>query len=144
VVVGFFIFNRTSTFSKGKSGRKMSFRKKTKPYCAEIFLLKSRWLNPSNIEMTVTNAGTKEIDLYAPVIIFKRWFTRRKFRVLRVEHSEIYPILLERGKSYILDISLEQFYDTVPELQLACRMSIEMKDLNGNRFRSRTIRLKWF
>jgi len=94
--------------------------------------------------MIVTNIGSREIDLHAPVLIFKRWFTHRKFRVLKVEHSEIYPILLEKGKTYLLDISLEQFYETVPELQLACRLSIEMRDLSGRRFKSHTIRLKWF
>ncbi len=144
MVIGFFIFNRSRTFAKGASGRKMSFGKRSKPYSAEITLLKNQRFNPSNIEMFVTNTGVREIDLHAPVIIFKRWFTRRKFRVLKVEHSEIYPILLERDKSYLLDISLEQFYETVPELQLACRMSVEMRDLQGNKFKSQTIRLKWF
>ncbi len=144
LLIGFFIFSRTRTFARGASGKKMSFRKRTKPFSAEIVLNKSRQFNPSNIGMTVTNTGTKEIDLHAPIIIFKRWFTARKFRVLKVEHSEIYPILLDKGKTYFLDISLEQFYETVPELQLACRMSVEMRDLHGNRFKSPTIRLKWF
>ena len=92
--------------------------------------------------MSVTNTGTKDVDLNAPVIIFKRWFSKRKFRVLKVEHSVIYPLLLEPGKTYVLDISLEQFYESVPELQLACRMCIEMQDQKGMRFKSRTIRLK--
>ena len=144
LVIVFFVFNRTRTFSRGTRGKKLSFSKRRVLYDAEIDLIKSRRFNPSNIEMVVTNTGTKDIDLNAPVIIFKRWFTKRKFRVLRVEHSEIYPIIIEPGKSSILDISLEQFYDTVPELQLACRMSIEMKDQNGKKFKSQTIRLKWF
>lgn len=144
LVIVFFVFNRTRTFSRGTKGKKLSFSKRRVLYDAEIDLIKSRRFNPSNIEMVVTNTGTKDIDLNAPVIIFKRWLTKRKFRVLRVEHSEIYPILIEPGKSSLLDISLEQFYDTVPELQLACRMSIEMKDQNGNKFKSQTIRLKWF
>ena len=144
LVIVFFVFNRTRTFAKGPRGKKLSFSKRRVLYDAEIDLIKSRRFNPSNIEMVVTNTGTKDIDLNAPVIIFKRWLTKRKFRVLRVEHSEIYPILIEPGKSSLLDISLEQFYDTVPELQLACRMSIEMKDQNGKKFKSQTIRLKWF
>jgi hypothetical protein len=144
LVIGFFLFYRTRTFARGSSGRKLSFRKRTKPYAAEITLQKSSPLNPSIIEMTVLNAGINELDLNAPVIIFRRWFTKRRFRVLKVEHSEIYPILLERNKAYELDISLEQFYETLPELQLACRMSVEMKDLKGNRYKSDTIRLKWF
>jgi len=94
--------------------------------------------------MEVTNTGTKDVDLEAPVIIFKRWFSKRKFRVLKVQHSEIYPVLLEPGSTSGLEISLDQFYETVPELQLACRMNIEMRDRSGKRFKSQTIRLKWF
>lgn len=144
LVIGFFIFSRSRTFAKGASGKKLSFNKKTKPFSAEIDLYKSSRINPTNIEMVVTNTGSREIDLHAPVLIFKRWFNTRKFKVLKVEHSEIYPILLEKNRTYVLDISLEQFYETVPELQLACRMSAEMKDLSGKRFKSKTIRLKWF
>lgn len=144
LLIIFFIFNSTRAFSKGTPGKKLSFRKRSKTTDVDIILIKSRRFNPSNIGMMVTNNGTKEIDLYAPVIIFRRWFTKRKFRILRVEHSEIYPILLEPGKTSAIDILLDQFYDKVPELQLACRMNVEMKDRNGKRFKSRTIRLKWF
>jgi len=144
LVIGFFIFTRTRTFAKGTSVKKMSFRNRRVPYAATISLSKNQHFNPTNIEMSVTNSGIKDIDLNAPVIIFRRWFTKRKFRVLRVEHSEIYPILLEPGQTSYLDISLNQFYDSIPELQLACRMSIEMRDKNGKKFNSQTIRLKWF
>jgi len=144
LLIVFFIFNSTRAFAKGTPGKKLSFRKRTQSIDVEITLIKSRRFNPSNIGMMVTNTGTKEIDLYAPVIIFSRWFTKRKFRILKVEHSEIYPILLEPGKTSALDILLDQFYEAVPGLQLACRMSVEMKDRNGKRFKSRTIRLKWF
>jgi len=144
LVIGFVVFSRSRTFAKGTNGKKLSFNKKKVPYDAEIVLDKSQRYNPSIIGMTVSNTGTKEIDLNAPVIIFKRWFSKRKFKVLKVHSSEIYPILLEPGKIYELDISLDQFYEVVPELQLACRMSIEMKDQNGKRFKSQTIRLKLF
>ena len=144
LVIGLFVLNRSRTFAKGTKGKKLSFNKRRVPYDAEICLDKSRRFNPSLIGMTVTNTGTKDIDLNAPVIIFKRWFSKRKFKVLRVEHSEIYPVLLEPGRTYELDISMDQFYEAVPELQLACRMSIEMKDKNGKRFKSQTIRLKLF
>lgn len=144
LVIGLFLINRSRTFTGRGSAKKMSFKKRTETQAAEIHLDKSHYLNPTNISMTVTNSGTKEIDLYAPVITFKRWFSKRSFRILKVEHSEIYPILLEPGKSTLLDISLEQFYEAFPELKLACRMKIEMKDRSGKRYKSQTIRLKWF
>ena len=142
LVIGYFFLTRTRTFAKGNDGKKLSFNKRRAPYAAEIGLAKSTRFNPTNIRMSVTNTGTKDVDLNAPVIIFKRWFSKRKFRVLKVGHSVIYPLLLEPGKTYVLDISLEQFYESVPELQLACRMCIEMQDQKGMRFKSRTIRLK--
>jgi len=144
LIAGLFVLNRTRTFAKGTNGKKLSFNKKRVPYDAEIVLDKSQRYNPSIIGLTVSNTGTKDIDLSAPVIIFKRWFSKRKFKVIKVEHSEIYPLLLGPGKIYELDISLDQFYEAVPELQLACRLSIEMKDQNGKRFKSQTIRLKLF
>ena len=144
LVIGYFFLIRTRNFAKGANGKKLSFNQRKVPYSAEISLDKSQRFNPSMIGITVANTGIKDLDLSAPVIIFKRWFSKRKFRVLRVEHSEIYPILLEPGKIYELDISMDQFYEAVPELQLACRMAIEMKDQNGKSFKSQTIRLKLF
>ena len=91
LVVGLFVLNRTRTFAKGTSGKKLSFNKRKVPYAAEIILDKIQKFNPAIIGMTVTNTGTKDIDLNAPEITFKRWFSKRKFRVLKVEHAEIYP-----------------------------------------------------
>lgn len=144
LVSGFILYNRSRTFARGATGKKLSFGKRSEKYAAEIRLEKSHRFNPSNVSVTVTNSGTHEIDLFAPVIIFRRWFSKRQFRILKVEHSEVYPILLEPGRTSELDISLQQFYDAFPELQLACRMNVEMKDRSGKRYKSRTIRLKWF
>ncbi len=144
LVIGYLIFSRTLAFAKGSQKKKMSFSKRSKAVAATIELVKSHRINPTHIVVEVTNDGTKELDLQAPVLLFKRWFTTRKFKILKVEYSEIYPILLARGTSYDLNISLEQLYESVPELQLACRMSVEMKDLTGKKFTSQTIRLKWF
>ena len=144
LLISIFFFNRSQRFAKGGNGRKLSFRRKSKVYHADIVLKKDHVFNPSIIEMTVYNEGKKDLDLNAPVIVFKNWFHSRKFRVLKVEHSYIYPLLLEPGRSYFLDISLDQFFEVVPELQLATRMQIEMNDQIGNKFSSKTIRLKWW
>ncbi len=143
LVIGYILFSRTLAFAKGPQKKKLSFSKRSKPIAATIELVKSHRSNPTHIELVVTNDGTKELDLHAPVLLFKRWFTTRKFKILKVEYSEIYPILLEPGASYDLNISLDQLYESVPELQLACRMSVEMKNTVGKKFISQTIRLKW-
>jgi len=93
--------------------------------------------------MTVRNTGKREVDLEAPVLIFKRWRSRRKYRILTVGESEIYPMFMDPGQESVVNISLEQFYQPVPELRRACRLSAEMNDDTGRRFKSRTLRLKW-
>jgi hypothetical protein len=144
LLIAVVIVIRNQSFRRGTSVKNTSFKPKRKPYAAEIVLTKSQRYNPSNIMMTVTNTGTAAIDLNAPVIIFRRWFSNRKFRVLKVEHSEVYPIFLEPNSSSELDISLNQFYDAYPELQLAYHLRIEMLDHKGKKHKSQSIRLKWF
>jgi hypothetical protein len=93
--------------------------------------------------MVVRNIGKRDVDLDAPVLIFRRWRSKRMYRILTVRESEIYPMLLDLGQESVINISLEQFYHEVPELRRACRLEVEMKDDTGKRFKSRIIRLKW-
>jgi hypothetical protein len=138
-----FYFIKRRIYRKGTPGRKLTFNERLLRGRIEITLSGNRSLNPSYILMTVRNTGKREVDLEAPVLIFKRWRSRRKFRVLSVEHAEIYPMFMDPGQESALNISLEQFYLNVPELRRACRLGVEMKDDTGRKFKSRTIRLKW-
>jgi hypothetical protein len=138
-----FYLLRTRIYRKGTPGRKLSFGERLLHGKIEITLSGNRSLSPSYILMTVRNIGKCEVDLEAPVMIFKRWRSRRKFRLLTVGYSEIYPMFMDPGQESAVNISLEQFYQSVPELRRACRLSIEMKDDTGRKFKSRTIRLKW-
>ena len=145
ILVGYLVyyFLRYRIYRKGTPGRKLSFSERIKRGKIEIVLSGNRNSNPSYVLMTVSNVGKREIDLEAPILIFKRWRSRRKYRILTVGESEIYPMLMDPGQESVVNISLEQFYQPVPELRRACRLSIEMKDDTGRRFKSRTLRLKW-
>jgi hypothetical protein len=138
-----FYFLRGRIYRKGIPGRKLTFGERLIRSKIEITLSGNRPLNPSYILMTVRNIGKREVDLDAPILIFKRWRSRRKFRILTVGESEIYPMFMDPGQESVVNISLEQFYQSAPELRRACRLSTEMKDDTDRRFRSRTIRLKW-
>lgn len=92
----------------------------------------------------MSNVGRKPIDLMAPTLIFKRNFTHRRFKVKRIGHNDLFPMYLESGRTFILTISLTQFYDEIPELVLARRLQVEIKDPKGVKFTSETVRLKWF
>jgi hypothetical protein len=137
----YFLSNRI--LRKGTPGRKRSFGERLMRGRVEILLSGNRTLHPSYVLMTVRNIGRREVDLHAPVVVFKRWRSRRLFRILTVKESEIYPMFMDPGQESVVNISLEQFYQSIPELRKACRLSVEMKDDTGRKYKSRTIRLKW-
>lgn len=127
----------------GTPGRKLSFSERFLHGKIEITLSGNRPVEPSYVLMTVRNVGKREVDLQSPVLVFKRWRSRRKFRILTVKESEIYPMFMDPGQESAVNISMEQFYNSIPELRRACRLSVEMKDDTGRKYKSRTIRLKW-
>lgn len=136
-------FLRSTIYRRRTPGRKLSFGERLIPAKIEITISGDKSLNPSYIMMVTRNTGKREVDLDAPVLTFRRWRSKRMFRVLTVRYSDIYPMLLDQGQESVVNISLEQFYHEVPELRRACRLSVAMKDDTGRRFTSRTIRLKW-
>ena len=138
-----FYFWRSRIYKRRTPGRKLSLGERLIPAKIEITISGDRISNPSYIMMIIRNIGKREVDLEAPVLTFRRWRSKRMYRILTVGYSEIYPMLIEPGQESLVNISLEQFYHEVPELRRACRLSVEMKDDTGRRFKSRTIRLKW-
>lgn len=144
-LIGYLAFYllRTRIYKRGIPGRKLTFSERLIPGKIDISLSGDRTSNPSYVMMVVRNTGKREVDLNAPILIFRRWRSKRMFRVLSVRESDIYPMLMDPGQESVVNISLEQFYRDVPELRRACRLSVEMKDDTGRKFKSRTIRLKW-
>jgi hypothetical protein len=140
-IVLYFLLERY--YRRGTPGRKRSFGERLLRRKVEIILSGNRPVKPSHVLMTVRNTGRREVDLLAPVLVFKRWRSKRMFRILTVKESEIYPMFMDPGQESVVNISLGQFYQSVPELKRACRLSVEMKDDTGKKYKSRTIRLKW-
>jgi hypothetical protein len=98
---------------------------------------------PIVLYLRITNDSGRTIDVEAPVIVFKRWRSSRKFRIRTVNEAEIYPILLDPGQSHELSIQLEAFYRKESVLRMATRVRVEVGEVNGGiRLRSRSLRLK--
>jgi hypothetical protein len=110
----------------------------------KIELFRDKTLNPSLVNLIVRNNGNNEVDLEAPVLVFKRWFRERRFRIVSVDFSDIYPMLINGGKVSVVRIDLRQFYGFAPELIKAGRLGAEMKEVDGRTYSSGTIRLKWW
>jgi len=139
----FFVLVRKGGGNAKKKGRKRSIREKLTTPKIRIELEAERRLRPRNFRLTIKNTGNIEVDLNAPVVVFKRWRSVRKFRINPAGKRDVYPTWLEPGDSYVLNINLEEFYQSEPELRRACRIRVEVKDVNGKKFKSDFVRIKW-
>ncbi len=142
VIAGIVIFVKKNRGDQVR-GRKLSFRERFQFRKASIVLSGDKNYKPKFITIRVQNPGKRPVDLQAPVLIFKRWNSSRKFRINSFGGIDDFPIWLEPGYEAKWNVELGQFYNKVPELRRACRLSAEMKEVSVKKFISRTIRLKW-
>jgi hypothetical protein len=118
-------------------------KRKLTPSKVKINFVGERKFRPRLFNLTFENKGKSEIDLNAPILIFKRWRTERRFRIKPSNKTDIYPILLEPDKNYTLNINLEDFYEADADLKKAGRIRVETTDVRGKKFTSHFVRLKW-
>ena len=100
--------------------------------------------HPIVLYLKMINHSGKTMDIQAPIIVFKRWRSTRKFRIRKVNDSEVYPMLLDSSLSHELTIQLEPFYRKEPILRTATKVRVEVEEVGGKkRLKSRFVRLKW-
>lgn len=140
--LAFVLLGKRTGDGKAK-GRKRSFREKLTSPKVKVEFEAERRIRPRIFRLTVENTGDIEVDLNAPVIVFKRWRSVRKFRINPVGKKDLYPTWLEPGNRYMLNVNLEDFYQSEPELRRACRVRIVVTDVRGKKFKSDFVRIKW-
>ncbi len=123
-------------------GRKLTFKERISRRRAQIIITGDRRRNPDYVTMAIQNYGIRPVDIQAPRLVFKRWSSERKFRINSFGGMDDFPMWLEPGYEATYQIALNQFYDRVPALRKACRLSAEMREVSGKKFVSPTIRIK--
>lgn len=134
------LYKRLRT-SKTK-GRKLTLKERLSRRKAQILIKGDRSRHPDYVTMSLQNYGIRPVDLQAPQLIFKRWSSERKFRINSFGGIDDFPMWLEPGYEATYRINLNQFYDRIPALKRACRLSAEIREVSGKRFVSPTIRIK--
>lgn len=108
----------------------------------EIELTKDRLVRPKILTARIKNTGTSYVDLEAPVLIFRKLWSIRKFRLKRVNNQEIYPLYLEAGKTHTVTIELSRFFEHDRKLKRFYWGRIVLEDVDGRRFKSRHVSLR--
>ena len=123
-------------------GRKLSLKERFSRRRAHIIIAGDRRRRPDYLTMSLQNHGIRPVDLQAPYLIFKRWSSERKFRINSFGGVDDFPMWLEPGYEATYRIELNQFYERYPALKRACRLSAEIREVSGKKFKSATIRIK--
>lgn len=134
------LFRRMRT-SRTK-GRRLTLKERLSRRKAQIIITGNRRRRPDYITMAIRNYGIRPVDLQAPCLVFKRWTSERKFRINSFGGTDDFPMWLEPGYEATYRIDLNQFYDRIPPLRRACRLSAEIREVSGKKFESETIRIK--
>jgi len=146
VSISFLLWCLISLVKRMKSsptkGRKLTLKERVSRRLVQIVVTGDKRRRPDYVTMALRNYGIRPVDLHAPSLVFKRWSSERKFRINSFGGVDDFPMWLEPGYEATYEISLNQFYDRIPALRRACRLSAEIREVSGKKFVSPTIRIK--
>ncbi|MGQ7868255.1 hypothetical protein [Sunxiuqinia sp. sy24] len=108
----------------------------------KIDLLKDRKYCPNVLTLRVENKSKKDIDLEAPVLSFRKLWSKRNFKLKGINRYEIYPLFLEAGKTHELRIDLSVFFNHDRKLKRFFRAKIRLQDTKGKSYSSSSIILR--
>jgi len=119
---------------------KRKFRLKRKKL--EITIKKDRLIRPKVLTVKFKNTGKTDIDLLAPLFIFRKLWSKRKFKLKKVNNKEVYPLYLETGKEFLLTIELTRFFEHDRKLKRFYWGRIVITDADGKIFKSEYVTLR--
>lgn len=108
----------------------------------KVELEKNRRYRPSVLTLKISNNSRKDIDLQAPVLMFRKLWSKRKFKLKGIDRYEIYPLYLEAGKAHELRIDLSVFYNYDKKLRRFYWTKIRVADTKGKAYTSRYVTMR--
>ncbi|MDR1859990.1 MAG: hypothetical protein LBR06_03620 [Bacteroidales bacterium] len=97
---------------------------------------------PDVITLSIVNRSSGDIDIDAPVIIFRKLWSFRKFKLTGINKAVIYPLYLEAGKMHRLPIRLDAFHEYDRSLRRYYWCKILLFDTAGRRYSSPYLTLR--
>lgn len=107
-----------------------------------ITLEKDRLFRPHVLTMTIRNIGKNEADIVAPVLEFKKIWTRRKFKLIGISGQPIYPMYIDTGKTHQLKIETSTFHLYDRSIKSFYWARVYVSDVEGRKWRSNKVKLR--
>ena len=135
-VLAIFIFRISRNIKPIKLSR---FFKKVK---LDILLEKDKPLRPQLLTMTIRNTGKNEADIDAPILEFRKIWTKRKFKLNGINGNAIYPMFIGSGKMHQLRIETSTFHQYDRSIKSFYWARIILTDVDGRQWKSNTVKLR--
>ncbi|MBL7967651.1 MAG: hypothetical protein JNK09_11675 [Prolixibacteraceae bacterium] len=108
----------------------------------EILLEKDKPLRPQVLTMTIQNVGKHDADIDAPVLEFRKIWTKRKFRLSGISGTAIYPMFIYPGNAHQLRIEVATFHQYDRSIKKFYWARIYVTDVEGRKWKSNRVKLR--
>ena len=108
----------------------------------KVSVEKDRLFYPKILTMTIRNTGNQPVDISAPVLEYRKIWSKRKFKLNGVSGQQIYPLLLDPGKVHRLPIETITFHQYDTEIKSYYWARIYVSDVEGRKWKSNDVKLR--
>jgi len=108
----------------------------------EIILEKDRLFRPQVLTLTIRNIGKNEVDITAPVLEFRKIWTKRKFKLNGINGRQNYPMFIDSGRLHQLRIETSTFHQYDRDLKSFYWARIYVSDVEGRKWKSNDVKLR--
>jgi len=108
----------------------------------EIKLEKDRPFRPQVLTLTIRNTGRNTADIDAPVLEYRKIWTKRKFKLNGINGNQIYPMYIDPGKAHQLRIETSTFHQYDRTIKSFYRARVLLTDIDGRKWKSNTVILR--
>ena len=139
LLLGAYLLFRRQTIKKPGSHKKkfsLSLKRIT------VDLHKDRNFRPKVLILKVKNNRRKDVDIEAPVLVFRKLWSKRKFKLKGMNRYEIYPLYLEAGKEHELQINLSVFHEHDRSIRRFYWAKVFVFDTKGRKYSSKYVTLR--
>ncbi|WP_372773745.1 hypothetical protein [Mangrovibacterium sp.] len=133
------LFFAGTYFRKKKNGRSRTWFSKGN---LEIRLTGNKRYRPDTLTLTVRNNQSNAVDLEAPILIIRKLWSIRRFKLKGINRAEIYPLFLDSGKTHELQLKLDVFHKHDPTLRSYYWAMIRIKNTTGRVYTTNYITLR--
>lgn len=108
----------------------------------DVVLEKDRSYKPRVLTLTIRNNGRRETSIEAPVLEYRKIWTKRKFRLSGINGHQIYPMFIDAGKMHQLRIDTTTFHAYDRSIKSFYRARVRVNDVQGRKWKSNAVVLR--